>query len=98
LSHASTDLKGVTMTFLGAGAADVPSHVLLASIAATDPGRAQRIQAGLTRLIAQDDAVMKWMEADPAHAAQFAADPIAALHAALPDLPADFFDAWRGAE
>ena len=51
--------------------------------------------AGLSRLVACDDAVMRWLEADPANARQFARDPVQALHRALPDLPDDFFDSWR---
>jgi hypothetical protein len=101
LSHADPALAGVTMTFLTAdadAAADTTSNDLLATLAATDPERAQRIQAGLAELIARNEAVMSWLEADATHAAQFAADPVNALHAALPDLPADFFDAWRGTQ
>ncbi|MFC5826077.1 hypothetical protein [Nonomuraea insulae] len=38
---------------------------------------------------------MSWLEAGPANAALFAADPVAALRRAQPDLPEDFFDGWR---
>jgi hypothetical protein len=46
------------------------------------------------QLIARNDTVMSWLEADPAHAALFASDPVAGLREALPDLPPDFFDSW----
>jgi hypothetical protein len=98
LSHAEAELAGVTTTFLAAAedsAPDAESNGILASVAATDPQRAARIQSGLSELIAHDEQVMSWLESDPANAAQFAHDPFAALHAALPELPADFFEGWR---
>jgi hypothetical protein len=101
LHQPAPNLGGVTLTFLAAGAdaaAHTTSNGLLASVATTDPARAQKIEAGLAELIKHDDAMMSWLEADPAHAAQFAADPVSAVHAALPDLPADFFDGWSGAQ
>jgi len=95
ISHKAHDR--VTTTFLAAEPGYVPdtsNHAVLADVAKTDPARAARIQEGLRRLVASDDAVMAWLEADPAHAALLASDPRAALRQALPDLPADFFDGW----
>ena len=87
----------VTTTFLAAEPGYVPdtsNHGVLAHVAKTDPERAARIQAGLRRLIAHDDAVMAWLEADPANAALLASDPRAALRRAIPDLEEGFFDGW----
>jgi hypothetical protein len=98
LSHADPELAGVTITFLGAAPGTAPTpdnHGVLASVAATDPQRAARIEAGLTELIAQDDRMMTWLQADPANATLFTHDPVAAVHEALPGLPADIFDGWR---
>lgn len=95
ISHAAHER--VTTTFLAAEPGYVPdtaNHAVLADVAKTDPARAERIRADLERLIRHDDAVMAWLEADPAHAALLAADPRAALRQAIPDLPADFFDGW----
>jgi hypothetical protein len=88
------------MTFLAAtagnaGDGNAAGDGVLAGIAERDPGRAERIRTGMRQLIGRDDAVMRWLEADPANTALFATDPVTALRRALPDLPADFFDGWR---
>lgn len=90
-------LGGATTTFLSAPAGKRPdpaTHGLLADLAARDPDRAIRVQDRLQHLIARNDAVMAWLEADPANAALFASDPVSALRRALPDLGPDFFDGW----
>lgn len=98
LRHAG-QREGVTttMTFLAAdgNASAATDNGVLADIAARDPRRAELIRAGMRQLIGRDDAVMRWLEADPANTALFTTDPVTALHRALPDLPADFFDGWR---
>ncbi|NRQ36888.1 hypothetical protein HII36_34375 [Nonomuraea sp. NN258] len=86
----------VTLTFLsapdgGAPSGDPPYDDVLARL---DPRRAERIRAAMRLLVERDDAVMSWLEADPANAALFAADPVAAVRRAQPDLPEDFFDGW----
>jgi hypothetical protein len=103
LKHADPKLGEVTTTFLSAPASlaapagqapRAAAHPALAGIAADDPQRAARIQAGMHQLIARNDTVMSWLGADPANAALFASDPVAGLREALPDLPPDFFDGW----
>lgn len=94
-----------TATFLGTepqpptgsspGSSPAADHGVIAAIAADDPERASRVQAGLRHLISRNDAVMSWLEADPDNTALFTRDPEAALRQALPDLPSDFFDGWR---
>jgi hypothetical protein len=98
LAHADPKLAGTTMTFLGAApeaSVTADNDGILASIAEKDPPRAARIQAGLAQLIAQNDRVMSWLQADVANTTLFAQDPAAAVHAALPELPADFFEGWQ---
>ena len=99
LRHADQQRAGVitTMTFLSAdgNASAGTDNGVLADIAARDPGRAELIRARMRQLIDRDDAVMRWLEADPPNTALFTSDPVTALHRALPDLPADFFDGWR---
>lgn len=86
-----------TATFLAADGEPpaAANHGLIAAIAAGDPERAERVQAGLRYLVAHDEAVMTWLEADPRNTALFTRDPRAALHQALPGLSPDFFDGWR---
>jgi hypothetical protein len=86
------------MTFLSAAdgtTLSVAGNGVLADIAKRDPRRAERICTGMQQLIGRNDAVMRWLEADPANTALFATDPIAALRRALPDLPEDFFNGWQ---
>ena len=99
LRNAEATRDHLTATFTAADdePAELDSHGVVAAVAATDPQRAQRIAAGLRHLMASDDAVMSWLEADPANTAAFARDPEAALRQALPGLPDGFFDAWRPA-
>jgi hypothetical protein len=88
----------MTMTFLSAAGENTSGMTgdgVLADIAERDPQRAERIRTGMRRLIGGDDAVMRWLEADPANTALFTTDPVTALRHALPDLPEDFFDGWR---
>lgn len=79
----------------GAAAPLPETHGVLADIAASDPGRARRVAARLGELIAREDVVLTWLEADPAHTARFLEDPATALREALPELPADFFAGWK---
>ncbi|MCO6010406.1 hypothetical protein NE236_36130 [Actinoallomurus purpureus] len=100
LRRADAQLGGVTttMTFLPAAAGTtlgVTNDGVLADIAKRDPQRAERIRIGMQQLIGRNDAVMRWLEADPANTALFTTDPIAALRRALPDLPEDFFNGWQ---
>jgi hypothetical protein len=100
LRHEQAGPHTVTTTLLGATATAGDALVgnsVIADIAKTDPARAQLIMSRMRELIAHNDAVMSWLEADPAHAAQFAADPLAAVREAIPDLPANFFAGWRAA-
>jgi hypothetical protein len=97
LRHDLPGQQHVTTTFLGASAtadAALANNGVIAEIAASDPARAQLVTSRMQQLIAHNDAVMAWIEADPSHAVQFAQDPVAALRQVIPDLPADFFDGW----
>lgn len=98
LRHARPGQGQATTTFLGLGAAAdidaLPDSNVIAEVAGNDPARAQLITSRMQQLIAHNDAVMSWLEADASHAQQFAQDPVAALRQVIPGLPADFFDGW----
>ena len=97
LRHEQAGPHTVTTTLLGATATAgdaLAGNSVIADIAKTDPARAELITNRMQQLIAHNDAVMAWLEADPSHATQFAQDPVTALRQVIPDLPADFFDGW----
>ena len=73
------------------------NHGVLAAIHAVDPRRAAMIQERLNVLIARNGEFFEWIEKNPANATLFAKDPVAAIRAALPDLPAGFFENWGAA-
>jgi hypothetical protein len=97
LRHADPIPGSATTTFMSAPAGarpDPATHGVLADLAMRDPRRAARVQDRLQFLISRNEAVMAWLEANPANSALFASDPVAALRRALPDLGPDFFDGW----
>jgi len=87
----------ITLTVARPGDQPTPeTHAVLGQIAASDPTRAALLARRLRALIAREAEVLAWLERDPANTAVFLRDPAAALHAALDDLPPDFFAGWRG--
>ena len=97
LRHLDPIPGSATTTFMSAPAGarpDAATHGILADLAVRDPQRAAQVQDRLQFLIARNDTVMAWLEADPANSALFAGNPVAALRRALPDLGPDFFDGW----
>lgn len=86
-----------TVTFL-ASPADAAAGDLVASWPAGansgDPGRDAWAAQRLAELARRNDEFMAWLERDSANGQLFLGDPVAAIHAAFPDLPADFFQAW----
>ena len=72
----------------------IDNNGVLAKIAETDPARATRVQNGLLALIGREAELFAWMESTPENAFTFVEDPIGAIRAAIPDLPADFFAGW----
>lgn len=98
LAHDAPGLSGATTTFLSAENAPPitpETHGVIASVAASDPDRADRITEGLRTLTALDHRVMQWLEADADHARTMANDPELAVRTAIPELPADFFERWK---
>jgi hypothetical protein len=95
LRHPDSPSGAVSTTFLAAGHPDAADHPVIADLAQRDPERAARVTESLNRLLAHEESVLAWLASDPSHTALFARDPIAALHQALPDLPAGFFDGWQ---
>ena len=98
LRHPDSPAGAVTATFAASGTRpEAAAHPVVAELARHEPERAERVAHGLDHLLSREPEVLTWLEADPAHPALFAADPLAALRRALPDLPAGFFDDWRQA-
>jgi hypothetical protein len=96
LRHPDSPSGAVSVTFLAAaGRPETADHPVVADLARREPERAARVAEGLNRLLDHEETVLAWLAADSSHAALFASDPSAALHQAIPDLPAGFFDGWQ---
>ena len=79
--------RPVFVTFLPATEPEIAEdHPVLASFAATDPEKAERLRRWMNELIAHNDRFFEWLEASPENSRLFAEDPVAALQKALPDV------------
>ena len=68
------------------------NHGIIDKVHETDPKKAKKLTELMNKLISKDDIFFKWLEADPENTMLFVNDPVAAINAAIKDLPLTLFE------